>query len=203
MDPILTVKMWFTWNFCIIWLISIYSGVTQGFQFGDFPSYIDKNSYKFYALSCFGAFDAIFSSIFGCVSDKVGRLPILFCAISAHASVYIFMYFVGVDNIAQDSNGLPIWLTLGGLLGIGDAGFNTQILSLYPILLGDRPESFANFNLWQSASSCFCFFWSLFISTKIKIATYFGVLILSAVPIFLTPTGRNAARSKKFAKSGH
>ena len=194
--------MWFTYNFWIIGPISIYSGVTQGFQFGEFGSYIDKDSYTFYALAAFGLFDAIFSNIFGQISDKTGRLPILFCAILAHGCVYVFLFFY-VDDISQDSEGLYIWLICGAILGIGDAGFNTQILSLYPILLGDRPESFANFNLWQSASSCWCFFWHTFVSKQVKIATYFCVLLVAAVPIFLTPTGRNAARSKKFNKSGH
>eukprot|EP00483_Globobulimina_turgida_P007871 UN07886 len=120
----------------------------------------------------------------------------------AHAAVYVFLFFYH-DKISQELNGLWIWLICGAVLGIGDAGFNTQILSLYPILLGDKPESFANFNLWQSASSCWCFLWHSYVSFRVKSATYLAVLIFAAIPIFLTPTGRQAARSKKFAKAGH
>ena len=130
------------------------------------------------------------------------RIPILCVAIVAHGAVYVFLYFFHAD-IGQDMNDLWIWMLCGAFLGIGDAGFNTQILSLYPILLGDKPESFANFNLWQSASSCWCFIWHSFVSFKVKCATYFGVLIIAAIPILLTKTGRMAAKSKKFRHSAH
>lgn len=201
-DCILTIKMWFSWNFLMIWPLSVYSGVTQGFQFGEFGARIDSDAFTFYALAAFGLFDAVFSSIFGKLSDRLGRLPILCCAITAHAAVYVFLYFYA-DSISQKVDGLWIWLCCGALLGIGDAGFNTQILSLYPILLGDRPESFANFNLWQSASSCWCFFWHDFVSFEVKCATYLGVLLIAAMPLFLTSTGRQAARSKKIVSGSH
>eukprot|EP01083_Nonionella_stella_P081034 222990_1 len=201
-DLMLTIKMWFTSNFLILWLITIYSGVTQGFQFGEFGALIEKDSYKFYALASFGLWDAIFSNLFGQISDKIGRLPILACAIIAHGSVYAFLYFY-YDKIPQDLDGLWIWLVCGGMLGMGDAGFNTQLYAFYPILLGDRPETFANFNLWQSASSCWCFFWHSYVSFKVKTLTYGAVMICSAIPIFLTSKGREAARSKKFGNHGH
>ena len=201
-DLILTIKMWATYNFLIIFPISVYSGVTQGFQFGEFGALIEKDSYTFYALATFGLLDAVCSNLFGVLSDKIGRIPILCIAIFAHGAVYIFLYLYH-EHISQDIDALWIWMLLGGVLGIGDAGFNTQILSLYPILLGDRPESFANFNLWQSASSCWCFFWHSFVSFKVKCATYFGVLLFAAIPIFLTKTGRQAAKSKKFQNTGH
>ena len=197
-DLMATVRMWCSWRFLLVWPLAVYSGVTQGFQFGEFGAQIDSDSYTFYALAAFGLSDALFSSLFGKISDRVGRLPILLCAVMAHASVYVFL-FLEHSAISQELDGLWIWLALGAVLGIGDAGFNTQILSLYPILLGDRPETFANFNLWQSASSCWCFFWHDFVSFKVKTATYCGVLLLAVAPIFLTSTGRTAARSKKNA----
>eukprot|EP01083_Nonionella_stella_P149459 474813_1 len=191
-DPMLTIKMWFTRSFLIILPMSIYSGVAQEFQFGEFPALIDGDSHTFYVLAAFGLSDAIFATIFGQISDLVGRLPIIIIATCAYGSVFAVLYL-------HDSTQRDLWIlfVLGIVLGIGDAGYNTQILSLYPILLGRKPETYANFNFWQSSISSVCFFWHHHLAFDVKIIVYCTILTLSVLPLLLTKKGRQATQSRK------
>uniref|UniRef100_A0A8R1DZ47 UNC93-like protein MFSD11 n=1 Tax=Caenorhabditis japonica TaxID=281687 RepID=A0A8R1DZ47_CAEJA len=111
--------------------------------------------------------------IFGLMGDKsrkVGRDAIILLGTIVHLVVYALCYI----NFPQDSSlnktddmggliepNLPIALIAGGLLGFGDAIWNTQIYSFlcdtYP---KQSAQAFALFKLYQSALSCAAFFYA-------------------------------------------
>src|SRR4051794_39312798 len=51
----------------------IYSGVSQGFIFGDFPPMIADKQWKFFVMAAFGLADVLSSILLGKLSDRVGR----------------------------------------------------------------------------------------------------------------------------------
>lgn len=96
------IKLWCTKNQLLLIPFTLYSGISQAFEYGNFPAQINDDFHKFAALAIFGVVDAICSKIFGDLSDKIGRLPILTIAFIAHGTVYVyfFLYFdIGNDNI--------------------------------------------------------------------------------------------------------
>ena len=204
-DSLLVIKMWLMKPFWVIVGLTIYTGIMQTFEYGQFATLINGNANKFFSLAMFGFFDAIASTFFGKISDRISRLYIIFVAILCHGFVYIYLlifYKNGNIQIVSDKNdliesNLYIWLIVGAFLGVGDAGFNTQMWSLYPILLGDKPESFANLNCWQSLACAFAFSWQDYVSLNTKLITYLLILILSVVPLYYTKLARQAASSKK------
>ncbi|ETO35067.1 hypothetical protein RFI_02008 [Reticulomyxa filosa] len=86
-DPLVAFRMWCDVRLQLLIGITFYSGLSQAFEFGEFPTLIKNNSLKFYTLSIFGLTNSLFSYIFGYISDSWGRLPVLLMAIGSHAMV--------------------------------------------------------------------------------------------------------------------
>merc|ERR1711933_550402 len=86
-----TIKLWISKPFWISLFIAIYCGLTLTFEFGIFPTLITNNSHKFYCMAFFGFIDMLCSKIFGVLSDKIGRLPILLISFVAFTMIYIYL----------------------------------------------------------------------------------------------------------------
>lgn len=59
------VSLWATKQQLMLIPFTLYSGMSQSFIYGNFPSMIEDNFHKFAALAVFGAVDAVCSVLFG------------------------------------------------------------------------------------------------------------------------------------------
>jgi len=156
-----TFKIMGTRPMVLLYLAMIYSGVTQSYFFGVFPESRPKDQVG-YIMAVFGAADVIGSFLAGYVSDKVGRLPIVFtCAVSMSFGSTIFFL--------QDLNFLPhdtyLSYVIAILLGIADSGFNTQIYATLGTVFSDRVEAaIGAFKFFQAGSSALMFFVGPYVS---------------------------------------
>lgn len=139
----------------LLYLAMIYSGVSQSYFFGVFPKGQPKNEVG-YIMAVFGAADVAGSFVAGFVSDKLGRLPIVFfCALSMSAgSITFYLQQIGViDNARYLSYIIAV------LLGIADSGFNTQIYATLGVVFPDRVEAaIGAFKFFQAGSTAVLFF---------------------------------------------
>lgn len=104
-------------------------------------------------LATLGVTDAAGSIVFGRVSDRVGRLPLLLLGALCQTAAYIVLF------IFDSLNNLAVLMPVACLLGFGDAAFNTQISGILGFLFRDSSASaFANFKLFQSLATGILFF---------------------------------------------
>eukprot|EP01083_Nonionella_stella_P204357 745031_1 len=153
-------------------------------------------------MAVFGFVDAICSLLFGRISDKIGRLPVLTIAFFAHGSVYIYFFFYWhyEDNVQPkelDKIQHDWWnfFIAAAFLGIGDAGFNTQLYALYGSLLGEKSEVFANLKFWQSIAMTWGFLSSgVHEKWNIVLISCFALLIIAALPLYLSTEVRKKSK---------
>ncbi|EGG21701.1 hypothetical protein DFA_01587 [Cavenderia fasciculata] len=136
----------------------LYSGISQSYFFGVFPQLLGKE-WLGYIMAVFGVFDAGGSVVFGRLSDKVGRKPIIIFASICTIGGSIFAYLIE-HNIS--GNKVPYYFICAGLLGLSDAGYNTQLYALlgeiYPS--GSKTTAAAAaFKFVQSIASAVAFFY--------------------------------------------
>ena len=94
---------------------------------------------------------------------QVGKLPVLSVAFVAHGTVFVYFYLYWHSNDELDplhtdklQHDWYVFCAVAVFLGVGDAGFNTQLYTLYESLLGKETEVFANLKFWQSVCSVVC-----------------------------------------------
>ena len=207
-NPLSMMKLWLTKQQLILIPFTLYSGISQAFEYGNFPAQINDSFHKFAALAVFGGVDAICSLLFGRLSDKIGRLPILTIAFISHGTVYIYFYLYSsmIENDASESasdidkiqHDWYDFFIVATFLGIGDAGFNTQMYALYGSLLGEKSEVFANLKFWQSISMTWGFLSSgVHIEWDYVLISCFSLLILAALPLYLSAEVRRKARPQR------
>merc|ERR1712228_825694 len=188
------LSLWMDKRQLLLIPFTLYSGISQAFEYGNFPAQINDNFHKFGAMAVFGAVDAICSLLFGRMSDKIGRLPVLAIAFFAHGAVYIyfFVYSWDVENnqapidVDQQQHAWYDFFIAAAFLGVGDAGFNTQLYALYGSLLGEKAEVFANLKFWQSIAMTWGFLSSgVHEDWNIVLISCFSLLVASALSLFL------------------
>jgi len=132
-----------------------FSGVSQAYQFGEFPPLIAANNTKYYVMALFGGVDALCSFVLGRLSDKIGRRTIIILGSICYGVVFLILLFW----IPPDDQ----WFTfgiLGILLAIGDSVMNTQLSAILGTFFEkDIEAAFANFKLVQSGATAIIFFY--------------------------------------------
>jgi len=202
------IKLWCTKRQLILIPFTLYSGISQAFEYGNFPAQINDDFHKFAALAIFGVVDAICSKVFGDLSDKIGRLPVLTIAFIAHGTVYVyfFLYSTWIEGdeteSAKDIDKMQhdVWdfFIVAVFLGIGDAGFNTQLYALYGSLLGESSEVFANLKFWQSVSMTWGFLSSgIHENWNVVLISCFSLLVFAALPLYCSKDVRQIARPQR------
>jgi len=138
--------------------IFIYSGFSQGYMFGILPKIVLSKSIKFYTMAVFGISDTLFSMLWGILSDRIGRKPIMLIGTAVHLAAYVTM--IG-RNTAEASTSEILFFIWAILLGMGDAVWNSQIYAVLGSIYSQDPgAALANFKLFQSGTMAFSFFFS-------------------------------------------
>ena len=138
------INIWKKRDFFVYLLfLSIFSGTNLEFITGEFPLFIKDKAFKFYVLGIYGFISAVFSYIFGKLSDNAtigGRILVLKIACAAHSLYYFLcLFLVYNENLFEYKNDLKhmsFFIILGILVGIGDGGLFTQLLAVYPCIIG-------------------------------------------------------------------
>ena len=131
-DVFSAMKLWLNPRLQCLVLLTLYTGLSESFEYGEFPTMIDNKAHKFYALAVFGFTDAMCSLWFGKMSDRIGCWPILIVVMICHAFAFAYIRFYHVPQ-----SELYIFFIIAAFLGVGDAGLNTQMNVLYPSCLGE------------------------------------------------------------------
>jgi len=107
-------------------------------------------------MAVFGGADVLGSFVAGYVSDKVGRLPVVFtCAISMSIGSIIFF----LQELGMLSSEAYLSYLIAILFGIADSGFNTQIYATLGTVFPDRVEAaIGAFKCFQAGSTAIMFF---------------------------------------------
>ncbi|PIC15626.1 hypothetical protein B9Z55_022532 [Caenorhabditis nigoni] len=176
-----TFKLMFTKKMILLAFVFAYTGIEQSFWTGIYPTCISftkqlgSNTNALLALNAictgFGQIAAgVLSGLLGDKVRKIGRDTLVLIGTTVHLIVFALCFI----NFPQDSSlkktdemggliqpNLAIALIAGGLLGFGDAIWNTQIYSfLCDTFPKQSAQAFSLFKLYQSALSCAAFFYA-------------------------------------------
>ncbi|KAN0015971.1 hypothetical protein ACTFIU_005921 [Dictyostelium citrinum] len=170
----------------------LYSGISQTFFFGVFPSLIGVE-WVGYVMSVFGFFDALSSFILGKLSDKIGRkLLILISTISFIIGI-ILIYLANKSKITQmisnnnynnynEEYKILCYFIGSALLGISDAGFNTQLYSLLGVIYPTRGEAAVGvFKFVQSTATAIAFIYGPYASLFDNVIVLDSLVIIACV----------------------
>lgn len=176
-----TFKLMFTKKMILLAFVFAYTGIEQSFWTAIYPTCISftkqlgSNTNALLALNAictgFGQIAAgVLSGLLGDKVRKIGRDTLILIGTIVHLVVFALCFI----NFPQDSSlkktdemggliqpNLAIALIAGGLLGFGDAVWNTQIYSfLCDTFPKQSAQAFSLFKLYQSALSCAAFFYA-------------------------------------------
>ena len=157
--------------------ITLWSGMEQGFFFGDFTAGYISCAYGVdmvgWILLVFGAAGVIAAFFFGTIIKLTGRIPIYMLGASINYGVIVVLWLV---DSYQDSKWL--FYLLAALWGIADAHWRAQINTIYGLLFPSDPEAaFSNYWLWRSVGFVIAFVLQVQVCIEAKL--YALVLCLS------------------------
>lgn len=168
----------------------LYSGISQTFFFGVFPSLIGVE-WVGYVMSVFGFFDALSSFILGKLSFKIGRkILILISTISSIIGTVLIIlvnqskiiYFSINNNNNYGEYKILCYFIGSALLGFSDAGFNTQLYSLLGVLYPTNGEAAVGvFKFVQSTATAVAFIYGPYASLFENVFVLDCLVIISCV----------------------
>lgn len=152
--------------------ITFYQGIALGFVFGVVPALISDRATRFFIMSIFSIANMVSCLLTGRLSDRVGRLPVLYAGglIQLIAFGMILSKSVSEKNIAS-------FVLMAILVGFGDGSWNTQPSAILGIFYKQNPiPAFANYRLFQAAGVAVAFAYYPFVSTEGKALICIGML---------------------------
>ncbi|KAN0029755.1 hypothetical protein ACTA71_007892 [Dictyostelium dimigraforme] len=158
----------------------LYSGISQSFFFGIFPNLLGKE-WLGYVLAVFGFCDAAGSMVMGKLSDIFGRkilvvLSTLFC-VSGTVLCYLLNRLV-----VKSQQQMPYYFIVAALLGLADAGFNTQLYALIGVIYPKKGEAAAGvFKFVQSTATAAAFVYGPYASLFDNAVIVSSLVVLSSV----------------------
>ncbi|WKY17178.1 hypothetical protein Q1695_001641 [Nippostrongylus brasiliensis] len=176
-----TFSLMFTKEMLLMAFVFAYTGIEQSFWTGVYPTCISfsqqlgSNTNSMLALNSItaGIGQVAAGLLFGILGDrtrKLGRDSIVLLGTVIHLIAFVLIYAsFPSDAPLQKTNesgglmnpNLAIALICGGLLGFGDACWNTQIYAyLCDVHAAKSSEAFALFKFYQSGLSCAAFYYS-------------------------------------------
>eukprot|EP01084_Bolivina_argentea_P188053 323806_1 len=185
------IDVWKEWKFQCLLIHTMYVGLLEGYIGADYPLLIKDDKLKLYILAYFGLISAVFSLIVGKLSDKLTHIPIIGMVFVLHTFYWVYLYFY-IDQIMEQQS-LITFVILSTVLAIGYSG-TTQLVSVWPILLGKEPNVWQNMHIWKAIPLSTVFFVHSFITIKFKIVAYGLTLIVGCIPMLLFPSIRKSLR---------
>jgi len=175
-------------RFILLLLPIVYSGMEQGFAYGDFTSEISdiKNTkWVGFIMAVFGLFDSLGSTLLGKLTDKIGKKLYLVVGFVSHMIVYVF-FLAFLTFVSKDvfTDHFWIFFILAALLGLADACWCPFTSIMVSHFFNDKSEAaFALFKFWQALGSVFVFVWGPYLHFKIKLIILGVVLIATVISV--------------------
>jgi predicted MFS family arabinose efflux permease len=156
-------------NQLLIIPITMWLGFEQGFLGADFTkSFVACShgvNYVGLTMICYGITDTIGSYGFGLIAKYVGRIPCFVIPICLNYAMLILM----LTWVPRQDDAYILFI-IAGCWGLADAGWQTQINSIYGLLFAETQEAaFSNFRLWESVAFALAYAYSNYLCTNVKI----------------------------------
>ncbi|KAM9979756.1 hypothetical protein ACTFIZ_006002 [Dictyostelium cf. discoideum] len=188
----------------------VYSGISQTFFFGVFSSLIGVE-WVGYVMSVFGFFDALSSFILGKLSYKIGRKVLIListisCIIGTILIIFfnqpkIIYYFTTNNNNNNNNFGeykILCYFIGSALLGLSDAGFNTQLYSLLGVIYPTNGEAAVSvFKFVQSTATAIAFIYGSYASLFVNVIVLDCLVIISCVLFIFADNFSKIEQKKK------
>ncbi|XP_012562258.1 protein unc-93 homolog A isoform X1 [Hydra vulgaris] len=177
--------------------LTIFSGLEQGFVFGDFTKAfitcalgIEKVGL---IMICFGAVDAIFSLVLSKIVEKTGRpVVMILAALINFGLLTTFLIWEPTENT------IYIYYIGAGLWGFADAVWQTQVNAFYGLLFPTNQEAaFSNYRLWESLGFVVAFSYGNVFCTNVKLYILIATMILGVTFYGVIEWIRNGEIKKK------
>uniref|UniRef100_A0A4W3HTQ8 Protein unc-93 homolog A n=1 Tax=Callorhinchus milii TaxID=7868 RepID=A0A4W3HTQ8_CALMI len=163
---------------CLLILLTIYSGLEQGFLSGDYTKFYVTCAlgiqYVGYSMICFGASNAIFSFLCGKLAQYIGRIVLYILATLTNVALIIALLLW-----KPQPEQMPVFFVFPGMWGFVDAVWQTQTNALYGDLFNKNKEAaFANYRLWESVGFVIAFASSNYLCVYVKLSVLLVVLVI-------------------------
>lgn len=157
----------------------IYSGAVFGFICVDFTNVFVRGSLGIHqiglVMSVFGLWNGMACLLFGRLSDRIGRDPIILYGAVMHFGIFLFFLTWSLKAKAY----VTLYIA-AALTGTADAAWCTQIYALIGARFTDQIEAaFSTFRMWNSVGMTAAFFLSSRLSWSVKVLLLCGAVILS------------------------
>ena len=188
-----TIKMWNNPKLQSLMLLSIYLGLFQEFEFGVFPTLIDNKSMKFFVMACYGISGAIFSKYFGKLSQQINKYYIITIGVLLNIIVYIMILNIG----SSTSINALYFFVIAIMNGIIESSLFITLFTLYPLILGDSPETLSNAQFFQQFGLALGYFLYSILGFNMKIMVDFIFLFVAGCIFYKSQTIRKYINTKK------
>jgi len=154
-----TLKMFLEPRMLLMTVVLIYSGISQSFFYSRFPQAITGGlSMVGLVMATLGGSDTLASLFMGRLSDVIGKKPVLLFATISGLAAYII-----TSGLVIPLNETYLFFVVAALMGISDAGYNTQLYSVIGLFHPEKLEpAYAFLKLIQSTTTAIAFIYSLF-----------------------------------------
>lgn len=154
--------------------VFIQNGFSQSFFWGELPPLVGQELLG-WVMTFFGAAECVGSLLFGLLSDKIGRRPIIFCAFMLHASAICFTF------IMNKWEPYSFYFVLG-MCGLADSALNAVTYNLIMFYFSRNPsDAFAVYNMFLSIALAAGFFTGAYASFNVVRITLSCILLVAVL----------------------
>ncbi|XP_047141909.2 protein unc-93 homolog A isoform X1 [Hydra vulgaris] len=158
--------------------VTIFSGLEQGFVFGDFTKAFVTCGLSIEKVGlimiCFGATDAIFSLALSKIVKKIGKFIVILIAALVNFGLLATLLIWEVSENTEH-----VFYICAGIWGFADAVWRTQVNAFYGVLFSTKQEAaFSNYLLWEAFSFVIAFSYGNAFCINVKIYILIGMLVL-------------------------
>jgi len=171
--------------------VFFYSGLEQGFIFGDFTKNCIKEplgtEWIGFIMAVFAAVDAVSSYTFGKLSDSFGKGPMVLVGFLTHLAFHAFwVFFLYFKSFADIADYRYILFITASIYGIGDAVWNTFPSIMMSFFWTEQAEAaFSVMKLFNSLGFTAAFIWGPLLTFFQKEMIAVSVLIVSVTGVFI------------------
>lgn len=164
--------------------VMLFSGLSQGYIFGQFPPLIENRTWKFMTMAFFGAVDAAASAVAGRASDRYGRYAVLTVGFASFSAAFLALL---VFTIPQGARGW--YFAVAALLGVADGCYNTQVNALLGAFFAARSQAaFACYKGLQSSATAATFFYAKHLGDEAKTLIAIALLVAGHIGVIACHT---------------